>query len=240
MVLALGLGLGVIALMVLAEPARGTHPRPKGATPFRASLVLAYKPCASPNRAHGGPLTSSSCAPPVQASNFLTVGTLDANGAAANSRGFLLLRVRSTSADQLVISLQISDVRCKPATDAALCSSANAAGPPDYAGEVQSNMTIRITDHYNGPIGGSGGTDPATVVDVKFPVNVPCVSTADTSIGAVCDSSFAPQPLIPPQDYSGRRTLIELGQVEVFDGGPDGSVATNDNTLFEVQGLFVP
>jgi len=26
----------------------------------------------------------------------------------------------------------------------------------------------------------------------------------------------------------------------VYDGGPDGVVSTQDNTLFAVQGLFVP
>ena len=36
-----------------------------------------------------------SCSPPVQASNFLTVGTPDANGAAANSVGSLRLEVKA-------------------------------------------------------------------------------------------------------------------------------------------------
>ena len=30
------------------------------------------------------------------------------------------------------------------------------------------------------------------------------------------------------------------GQIQVSDGGQDGNVATNDNTLFMVQGVFVP
>jgi len=32
----------------------------------------------------------------------------------------------------------------------------------------------------------------------------------------------------------------QLGQIEVLDGGPDGVVATNDNTVFMRQGVFVP
>jgi hypothetical protein len=36
------------------------------------------------------------------------------------------------------------------------------------------------------------------------------------------------------------RSIWQLGQVRVFDGGPDGQVATADNTLFEVHGLFAP
>jgi hypothetical protein len=38
----------------------------------------------------------------------------------------------------------------------------------------------------------------------------------------------------------GQRTVVELTQFQVFDGGPDGQVSTNDNTLFAVQGLFIP
>ena len=90
MVLPLALALGALGLMVVSQVASATHPRPKGATPLRASLVPAYKACAAPNRTHGAPLAFPSCNPPVQASNFLTVGTPDANGAAAaNSVGFI-------------------------------------------------------------------------------------------------------------------------------------------------------
>ncbi len=37
-----------------------------------------------------------------------------------------------------------------------------------------------------------------------------------------------------------RRSNWQLGQVQVFDGGADGVVSTNPNTLFAVQGVFVP
>ena len=51
------------------------YPRPKGATPMRASLVPAYNQCTSPNRGHGAPSARGrSCNPPGQASGFLTVG----------------------------------------------------------------------------------------------------------------------------------------------------------------------
>src|SRR6185312_4202961 len=63
------------------------YPRPKGATPLRASLVIAYQPCASPDLEHGAPLVTPSCSSPQQASSELTVGTLDANGFAADSVG---------------------------------------------------------------------------------------------------------------------------------------------------------
>ena len=60
-------------------PLEPGYPRPKGATPMLASLVVAYQPCTTgTNRQHGGPLNALSCNPPVQTSNQLTVGTGDA------------------------------------------------------------------------------------------------------------------------------------------------------------------
>ena len=38
----------------------------------------------------------------------------------------------------------------------------------------------------------------------------------------------------------GARSIWEFGRARVYDGGPDGLAATQDNTLFAVQGLFVP
>ena len=53
----------------------GQYPRPKGATPIRASLVPAAKPCTAPNRSHGPPLAFDACAPPVPESPNLTAGS---------------------------------------------------------------------------------------------------------------------------------------------------------------------
>src|SRR5204862_6017657 len=119
--------------------------------PMRVPFVPAYKACTAPNKTHGAPLAFASCATPVPASNFLTVGTPDVNGAGAHSLAFMTLKVKTTSPEDLLISLSISDVRCKPSTSTSVCNSANSAGGPDYSGDLQSNATIRISDHYNGP-----------------------------------------------------------------------------------------
>ncbi len=63
------------------------YPRPKGASPLRASLVPAYQECSAPTHVHGPPLGFASCNPPAQRSAHLTVGTPDANGSAATSVG---------------------------------------------------------------------------------------------------------------------------------------------------------
>jgi hypothetical protein len=173
----------------------------------------------------------------VQVSNSLTVGTPDANGAAANSIGSLLIRVKTTSPEDVLFNGQITDVRCRPATAASVCGSANAADGPDYSGQLQADATIRISDHYNGP----GLTESATVQDIPFPVNFVCGATADTSVGGTCNVDTT-GPVVCPECgvKEGVRTNVELAQMRVFDGGPDGQIATADNTVFAVQGLFIP
>jgi hypothetical protein len=200
--------------------------------------VPAYEKCTSPNTRHGSPLSFPSCSPPGQASDFLTVGTPDANGAGANSMGIMELRVKATPPEELRLALNISDVRCKAATNASVCNNPNAADGPDYSGELQGNATIRISDHYNGP----NLNEAATVIDIPMPVNAVCSNTADTSVGGFCTIQTSGGPLVAPiPDWiTGQRVVVELGQIQVFDGGQDGSVATQDNTLFEVHGIFFP
>src|SRR3954463_3095435 len=101
--LPLALGVGALGVLIFSQAAGASHVRPKGASPFRASMVPAFKACATPNRTHGAPLAFPSCNPPVQASNFLTIGSPDANGAAANATGFVLLRVKQTSPEDVII-----------------------------------------------------------------------------------------------------------------------------------------
>jgi hypothetical protein len=222
-------------LISMALPAAASHVRPRGASPIRVSLVPAFKQCTAPNRTHGPPLGFQSCSPPAQSSNFLTVGTPDANGADPNSIGVVQLKVKATSPGEVLISFSISDVRCLPATDASVCSGANAAGGPDYSGTLQIDSTIRISDHYNGP----NHNEAATVQDIPFPATIYCTNTADTSIGGICDNP-GPQCLgcIPPPDR--QRAVVGVTQIRVLDGGADGWVGTQDNTLFMDQGIFVP
>jgi hypothetical protein len=238
MVLPLALALGALGFMAVSQIASATHVRPKGATPLRASLVPAYKACAAPgNRTHGAPLAFPSCAPPVQASNSLTVGTPDANGAAANSVGFILLKVKGTSPEDVLITSSISDVRCKAGVSATVCNSANSADGPDYSGQLQGTAQIRISDHYNGP----GLNEAATVIDIPFPVNASCANTADTAIGGICTVNTTANATVPGSVKDLQRGVVEIGQLQINDGGTDGQVSTTgDNTLFEVQGIFIP
>jgi hypothetical protein len=234
--------LTALGVAIMAQTATASHPRPKAASPVRVSLVPAYEQCTAPNRTHGPPLAFPSCNPPAQSSGHVTVGTPDANGAPANFAGFLKIRALVGAPgppedSDVIFSTSISDVRCK--TGVSTCGNANAAGGPDYTGELQGDATIRITDHWNATEPG-GGSDPATIVDVPMPISLSCVSTADTSTGAQCNLSGAGCLGCFTTNLEGNRTIVEIGQVRVSDGGSDGIVATTPNSLFMKQGIFIP
>jgi hypothetical protein len=246
MALPVALALGVLGTMVVAQMASATHPRPKGATPLRVSLVPAYTQCptGTGNRQHGPPLAVLSCTPPTQTSHFLTVGTPDAwPGTAAKSNGFVLLKVKATSPEDVLITANITDVRCRANGVSAGCGSANTdnANLPDYAGEINGVAQIRITDHFNGAIGAGGGTEPATANDLPFSVQAPCANTADQTVGGTCATVTSANAAVPGSVQDAKRANVEVQTINIQDGGTDGiGQTTNDNTLFESQGIFIP
>jgi hypothetical protein len=236
--LALMLLVGALALIALSQIARATHPRPSGATPVRVSLVPAYKQCTAPNTQHGPPLAFPSCKPAILESNYVTVGTGDSNGASANSNGFELIRVVPHTCcppQDVVIKATITDVRCQPGTAAQVCGPSNSRDGPDYTGQLQGDARIRITDHNNGP----DVNEPATVVDIPFPVSFQCASTSATSIGGTCSVTNSAVAVVP-QASTPARAVVEMTQLEVFDGGQDGMSSTTGNTVFMRQGVFIP
>ena len=198
------------------------YPRPKGATPMRVSLVPAFDACTAPNRAHGPPLAFGSCNPPAPASAQLTVGAAPAN-MSGSVRYAAIVGDPSTPADEadLELRVEISDVRVSGSL-------------ADYAGEVEARASTRMTDRT-----GSGG-DPATATDVRFPLTTPCTPTADTTVGSSCSLTTTLDTLIPGAVVERQRTVLQLGQVQVVDGGSDGDTATEPNTVFLRQGIFVP
>jgi subtilisin family serine protease len=207
----------------------GGYARPKGATPLRVPLVPAYTACAAPNRVHGPPLASGSCAPPVQRSTQLTVGTADANGQTTNSVGSLRMMVipgdPATQADEadVDLSLSISDVRRK--SDLA-----------DYGGELEARTTLRLTDRLSG----AAQNESATLTDLAYEFVVPCAVTGATGIGSTCALSTSAEAITPGIAVEGSRAIWQLSQVMVSDGGSDGIGSTDPNGIFAVQGVFVP
>jgi TolB protein len=208
--------------------APGGYARPKGATPVRVSLVPAFRPCTAANRTHGPPLAFASCNPPALESSQLTVGTPDANGPAANSVGFVKYTVISGppgGVDDSDVSFGFSLTDVRQQSDVMV----------DYTGELQATTTVRITDRRGGP-----ANEPATVTNVEFPVTVPCTATGSGTVGATCAVTSTLDAVMPGAVPEGKRSNWQLDRVRVNDGGPDGDVDTTPNTLFAVQGIFVP
>ena len=52
--------------------------------------------------------------------------------------------------------------------------------------------------------------------------------------------STSADAVVPGIAQEGRRAIWDLGKVRVLDGGADGDTQTGPNTLFAVQGVFVP
>ena len=219
-------GAGGVGMSGIVNVTPLGYARPKSATPDTFKLVPAYKPCTTANGTHGAPLTSTSCNPPVQSSDYLTVGSPDANGNPANSSGFVQLKsvgenpIDPTNGDQadVLITASITDVRRK-------------ASPfPLYNGQLRGLLTLRITDRTNGPNLG----DSATVSDAPFPFTIGCSS-------GNCNVSTSADTLMAGAALEAKRSIWATPKVEVFDGGADDTASTTgDNTLFAVQGLFAP
>jgi hypothetical protein len=214
------------------------YARPQGATPTRVPLVPAFAECTSPNLVHGPALEFGSCGPPQQTSPNLTVGTPDANAAAANSSGSISLTVMvgapgPPNDSDVAIHVDMSDVRCAGAGTG--CGSANATGGPDYTGELSAVAPLQITDQDY------PGDSTATTQASEFPVTVPCSTSAATDRGGDCAVSTTANAVVPGAITDGNRAIWQLGQLRVDDGGPDGDAdTTGDNSPFAKQGLFVP
>jgi hypothetical protein len=211
--------------------------RPKSASPVRVSLVPAYGQCTSPNRNHGPPLAHPSCNPPVHVSTALTVGSPDANGAPANATASVKLRVivgvpGGIDDSDVEITGSMTDVRCRAGTTS--CGAANGADGPDYTGELRVELGLRITDRGAGDI-------PATVQDIPFSAEATCASSSSIGSGGTCTLATTADALVPGSVPERERSIWAVDQVQVYDGGPDGDVATaSGDNVFLRQGIFVP
>jgi hypothetical protein len=224
-----------------------SYPRPKGATPLRASLAVAYNQCTTPNRTHGAPLADPSCNPPSQSSGTLSVGTLDSNGFAAQSVASVRLDVMqgnaSTPANEadVGVTIRATDVRCR--TTNAACPGGQSS---DYTGKLLATSKLRITDKRNGP----SQTEDATTADTDLKVPVACSATAGASIiGAECALSTTLNAVIPGAVIEGKRSIWQLPEFSLKDAGPNGtgygsscppSCGDGDETTFLRQGIFIP
>jgi hypothetical protein len=86
----------------------------------------------------------------------------------------------------------------------------------------------------------TSGEEPATVNDFTYTFAVPCQTTVSTTIGSTCSVNTTADAIAPGTVQESVRSIWQLGQVKLFDGGSDGIASTVGNTLFEIQGVFAP
>jgi hypothetical protein len=108
----------------------------------------------------------------------------------------------------------------------------------DYTGELRARVDLRITDKLNG----ATGNDSATVSDTPYGFTIPCTATGGTAnIGSSCSLTTSADALTGGTVLETRRTIWQLGAIEVLDGGSDGDGDTAaGNTVFLRQGVFIP
>ena len=202
------------------------YARPKAGALMSVSLVPAFQACTVTNEAHAPPLAFPSCSPPAPASAAATLGTPNGTGTTDRSIGRVIYATMfgdpATPADEADVKLSAS-----------LTDVFALAGKTDYTGSLEAVTQLRLTDRLN------SGTEPGSVADFPLRLGMPCAPTADTS-GSTCSATTTADALIPGSVVEGQRSVWQLGQVDVYDGGADGDPTTPGNTLFATQGVFVP
>jgi acid phosphatase type 7 len=206
------------------------YPRPLASGGMTVKLVPTFSPCTAPNAVHGAPLDVPACGPPVQGSRYLTAGS--PNGVDTRFRGYARMRVAGqrpvdpSDGDQadVKIDVGIEDVR-------------RAADRSDYAGQLQAQIRLRITDRSNGAL----LRLPATATDLPLSFTIPCQTTpADSRTGSTCRLTSSVDSVMPGTVREGSRSVWQVLGVSVNDGGADGLAITPGNTEFARAGLFAP
>jgi hypothetical protein len=216
------------------------YARPKEASVLRVPLVPSYKRCGSPNSQHGPPLAFASCNPPVQASSYLTVGTPDANGAPAESVGFVQFKVRpgdpATLANEadLTIDVAVNDVHCRIEDRPIDCQPPASPAGEAYAAWLEADIQLRVTDRFNLP--SQNGRAPGTTSNSMFLRFSPYCG-ANQNYGT-CTMHTTVNALGGQVLREGRRTVWEFDAIRLWD---DPLPASRPRAgVFLTQGVFVP
>jgi len=112
---------------------------------------------------------------------------------------------------------------------------------------------IRVTDHYNcnpSAPGGDANACPAsaatsnraaTMVDLQFPVPVDCISNPEAAIaGSNCGANTTANALVPGSVIAAKQAVVEVGEVQQLDSGPNGVRGDTDDQIFSTQGVYLP
>ena len=72
---------------------------------------------------------------------------------------------------------------------------------------------------------------PPPTQDTPYSFPIPCLATADTTIGGECTFETTAEAFVPGLVKEKQRSVWELGQLEVLDG---------TGAVFMRSGIFVP
>ena len=186
--------LGLAATVALvATPALAAHNGPSKANKFLATFVKAYNQCTSPVTTHNAPLSFGACTP-------VEAGTAEHWGPKGFGQVKGVVKVDpSKNATDVQLLAKFIDVR--DATD------------DGFSGLLVVSETIRVTDNFC-----TGGVD-CTLIDVPFPVGVPCGSFASPPLPAgKCLAKTTANTVLAGAVVPGKNANLELQTLQVFAG----------------------
>jgi hypothetical protein len=229
----------------------GGHEHPIGASPLRASLVPAFQACSpgSANSVHHGPLSGSSCNPPVPSSTGTNAVSLGPS-ALAFERLIVLGGTACAPFDpthcapDITIRVNATDVH-NGTTGTGTDYDPSGATAQDLTAVFllpggSSGDALRITDANNQVLPAPAFDKAATTVPIAFPIPVDCANTSDPTLGSTCNAQTTANTLVPGAIVTNKRANIELGQLQILDKGTDGTAASADDRVFLDQGIFIP
>ena len=77
--------------------------------------------------------------------------------------------------------------------------------------------------------------------ETTYAFTVPCTATGGaTNVGSTCSLTTTADALVPNTVTESKRSIWQLGEIVVTDGGSDGDAETGPNSVFLRQGLFIP
>jgi len=137
-----------------------------------------------------------------------------------------------------------ADVKITSTFDGVRCATAGGgcAAPGDtYAGKLLAVMDVRITDTFNG----TGQNEAGTASDYPLSWGAQCTAGS-------CAVTTSADALLPSVVQEQKRAIWQLGEMQVFDGGPDGDLDTvwgscppacvgnGGEEVFLQQGFYTP
>ena len=108
----------------------------------------------------------------------------------------------------------------------------------DYSGALLLDSSLRIVDRDTRGL--EVRTTHGTMSELRFTYPIACTPTADTTVGATARLNTTVDASGGSFVKEGRRSMWQLGEQRIYDGGPDGDIDTEGNTLFAVPGVFDP